>query len=40
MTKPLVSIISINYNQAGVTCAMLASLRRLTYPQLRGDCGR
>ena len=32
MRKPLVSIISINYNQARVTCAMLASLRALTYP--------
>ncbi|WP_046243465.1 glycosyltransferase family 2 protein [Hymenobacter terrenus] len=32
MHKPLVSIISINYNQAEVTCAMLASLRELTYP--------
>ena len=32
MHKPLVSIISINYNQAQVTCAMLASLRQLTYP--------
>ncbi len=32
MDKPLVSIISINYNQAQVTCAMLASLRQLTYP--------
>jgi GT2 family glycosyltransferase len=32
MPKPLVSIISINYNQAEVTCAMLASLRQLTYP--------
>ncbi|GAB3588521.1 glycosyltransferase family 2 protein [Hymenobacter daeguensis] len=32
MRKPLVSIISINYNQAQVTCALLASLRRLTYP--------
>ena len=32
MTKPLVSIISINYNQAQVTCALLASLRQLTYP--------
>lgn len=32
MLKPLVSIISINYNQAQVTCAMLASLRQLTYP--------
>ncbi|GAA4346081.1 glycosyltransferase family 2 protein [Hymenobacter saemangeumensis] len=33
MLKPLVSIISINYNQAQVTCAMLASLRLLTYPR-------
>ena len=32
MPEPLVSIISINYNQARVTCAMLASLRQLTYP--------
>lgn len=32
MLRPLVSIISINYNQAQVTCAMLASLRQLTYP--------
>lgn len=32
MSKPLVSIISINYNQAEVTCAMLASLRQITYP--------
>lgn len=34
MTWPLVSIISINYNQATVTCALLASLRRCTYPHL------
>lgn len=32
MSRPLVSIISINYNQAQVTCALLASLRHLTYP--------
>jgi GT2 family glycosyltransferase len=32
VSEPLVSIISINYNQAEVTCAMLASLRQLTYP--------
>ena len=31
MNKELVSIISVNYNQAEVTCAMLASLRCLTY---------
>lgn len=30
--QPLVSIISINYNQVGVTCEMLASLQQLTYP--------
>jgi len=29
---PLVSIISINYDQPAVTCEMLASLRQLTYP--------
>lgn len=29
--QPLISIISINYNQAQVTCALLASLRHLTY---------
>jgi GT2 family glycosyltransferase len=28
---PLVSIISINYDQPGVTCELLASLRQLTY---------
>lgn len=32
MDKPLVSIISINYKQASVTCEMLASLRQVTYP--------
>lgn len=32
MNKPLVTIITINYNQAQVTCALLASLRKLTYP--------
>jgi GT2 family glycosyltransferase len=34
MSKPLVSIISINYNQAQVTCEMVASLRQVTYPNL------
>ncbi|MVN76979.1 glycosyltransferase [Hymenobacter sp. HMF4947] len=34
MTLPLVSVISINYNQAEVTCAMVASLQRITYPNL------
>lgn len=29
--QPLVSIISINYNQPVITCQMLASLRQLTY---------
>lgn len=31
-TKPLVSIITINYNESGVTMDMLESLRGLTYP--------
>jgi len=34
MSLPLVSVISINYNQARVTCDMVASLRRVTYPNL------
>ena len=34
MSLPLVSVISINYNQAQVTCDMVASLRRVTYPNL------
>ncbi|MBO3273492.1 glycosyltransferase family 2 protein, partial [Hymenobacter defluvii] len=32
MSKPLVSIISINYKQAQVTWEMLASLQHVTYP--------
>lgn len=32
--KPLVSIVSINYNGAKVTCEMLASLQRITYPNI------
>ncbi len=31
---PLVTIISINYDQPVVTCEMLASLRHLTYPRV------
>lgn len=31
---PLVSVITVNYNQAGVTCEMLASLRKVSYPRL------
>ncbi len=31
---PLVSIITVNYNQAEVTCALLASLDKTTYPNL------
>lgn len=34
MSEPLVSIITINYNQAHVTCALLASLARITYPRV------
>ncbi|MCB0822013.1 MAG: glycosyltransferase family 2 protein [Bacteroidales bacterium] len=30
--RPLVSIVTINYNQAEVTCEMLESFRRVTYP--------
>jgi GT2 family glycosyltransferase len=29
---PLVTIVTINYNQVEVTCALLESLRKLTYP--------
>lgn len=32
--EPLVSIITINYNQAQLTCDLLASLRRVTYPSI------
>lgn len=34
MPKPLVSVISVNYNQAAITCAMVASLRKITYPNI------
>lgn len=34
MSSPLVSVISVNYNQAQVTCAMVASLRKVTYPNI------
>lgn len=34
MSKPLVSVISVNYNQAALTCAMVASLRKITYPNI------
>lgn len=33
-TEPLVSLITLNYNQAGVTCALLESVRHLTYPNI------
>jgi GT2 family glycosyltransferase len=33
-TNPLVSIISVNYNQAQVTCAMLSSLEEVTYDNI------
>ena len=32
--KPKVSIITVNYNQAEVTCDMLDSLRMVTWPNL------
>ncbi|MBU2465581.1 MAG: glycosyltransferase family 2 protein [Bacteroidetes bacterium] len=31
---PLVSIITVNYNQAEVTCALLESLNKITYPNI------
>jgi GT2 family glycosyltransferase len=31
---PLVSIITVNFNQAEVTCALLESLNKITYPNL------
>ncbi len=31
---PLVSIISVDYNQAEVSCEMLESLKRITYPNI------
>ncbi|MGV3638943.1 MAG: glycosyltransferase family 2 protein [Adhaeribacter sp.] len=34
MLKPLISVITINYNQVPVTCELLDSLRRVTYPHL------
>ncbi|MFT2009002.1 glycosyltransferase family 2 protein [Pontibacter sp. 13R65] len=34
MLNPLVSIISVNYNQAAVTCDMVASLQKISYPNI------
>ncbi|MEI6048264.1 MAG: glycosyltransferase family 2 protein [Bacteroidota bacterium] len=34
MEKPLVSIITINYEHPDVTCALLESLRHITYPNI------
>lgn len=34
MHSPLVSIISVNYNQSRITCEMVASLRQVTYPNI------
>lgn len=33
-TAPLVSLITLNYNQAEVTCALLESVRHLSYPNI------
>jgi GT2 family glycosyltransferase len=30
--QPMVSIVSVNYDQPEVTCEMLASLMKVTYP--------
>jgi len=32
--RPLVTIVTINYNQLGLTCELLDSLRKVTYPAL------
>lgn len=34
MDKPLVSVITVNYNHPEVTCALLASLRNISYPNI------
>jgi GT2 family glycosyltransferase len=34
MNYPLVSIITINYDHADVTCQLLSSLRKITYPRV------
>ncbi|MBK7173938.1 MAG: glycosyltransferase family 2 protein [Bacteroidales bacterium] len=34
MDHPLVSIITVNFNHPEVTCALLASLRKITYPNI------
>ncbi|MCC9138828.1 glycosyltransferase family 2 protein [Pontibacter silvestris] len=34
MNRPLVSVISVNYNQASVTCEMIASMQKVTYPNV------
>lgn len=34
MKKPLVSIITVNYNELGVTCELLDSIRRIKYPNI------
>jgi GT2 family glycosyltransferase len=32
--NPLISIITVNYNQSEVTCQLLESLRKITYPEV------
>lgn len=34
MHKPLVSIITVNYDHPEITCLLLASLRKITYPSI------
>lgn len=34
MERPLVSVVTVNYNQSAVTCEMLRSLRQVTYPNV------
>ena len=33
-TYPLVSVITVNYNHSAVTCELLASLQKVTYPRM------
>ena len=32
--RPLISIVTVNYNQTDVTCALLTSLQEITYPNI------
>src|SRR6478736_9963507 len=34
MSLPLVSIVTVNYNNASITCDLIASLKKASYPKL------